>query len=72
MQAAREPASEPVPSKPAIPSATAPPESDVIVVGGGPAGCTAATFLARRGWSVTLLEKDRHPRFHIGESLLPR
>jgi flavin-dependent dehydrogenase len=43
----------------------------VIVVGGGPAGCTAATFLARQGWSVTLLEKDRHPRFHIGESLLP-
>jgi flavin-dependent dehydrogenase len=41
------------------------------VVGGGPAGCTAATLLARRGWSVTLLEKDRHPRFHIGESLLP-
>jgi flavin-dependent dehydrogenase len=40
-------------------------------VGGGPAGCTAATFLARQGWSVTLLEKDRHPRFHIGESLLP-
>jgi len=43
----------------------------VIVVGGGPAGSTAATLLARRGWSVTLLEKDRHPRFHIGESLLP-
>jgi len=41
------------------------------VVGGGPAGCTAATILARRGWSVTLFEKDRHPRFHIGESLLP-
>lgn len=44
---------------------------DVLVVGGGPAGCTAATLLARRGWTVTLLEKDRHPRFHIGESLLP-
>jgi flavin-dependent dehydrogenase len=43
----------------------------VVVVGGGPAGCTVATLLARRGWSVTLLEKDRHPRFHIGESLLP-
>ena len=44
---------------------------DVLVIGGGPAGTTAATFLARRGWKVTLLEKDAHPRFHIGESLLP-
>lgn len=46
-------------------------ETDVLVIGGGPSGCTAATFLARRGWKVLLLEKDRHPRFHIGESLLP-
>jgi flavin-dependent dehydrogenase len=44
---------------------------DVLVIGGGPAGSTAATFLARKGWSVLLLEKDSHPRFHIGESLLP-
>src|ERR1700722_15290560 len=44
---------------------------DVIVVGGGPAGSTVATLLARRGVSVVLLEKERHPRFHIGESLLP-
>lgn len=44
---------------------------DVLVVGGGPAGSTAAALLARKGWKVTLLEKARHPRFHIGESLLP-
>ena len=46
-------------------------ETDVLVIGGGPAGTTTATFLARKGWRVLLLEKDRHPRFHIGESLLP-
>jgi flavin-dependent dehydrogenase len=46
-------------------------ETDVLVIGGGPAGTTAATFLARKGWKVLLLEKDHHPRFHIGESLLP-
>jgi len=44
---------------------------DVLVIGGGPAGSTAAAVLAEKGWRVTLLEKDRHPRFHIGESLLP-
>jgi flavin-dependent dehydrogenase len=46
-------------------------QTDVLVIGGGPAGSTIATLLARRGYQVTLLEKDRHPRFHIGESLLP-
>jgi flavin-dependent dehydrogenase len=44
---------------------------DVLVIGGGPAGSTAATLLAERGHQVTLLEKAHHPRFHIGESLLP-
>jgi flavin-dependent dehydrogenase len=44
---------------------------DVLVVGGGPAGSTVATLLSRTGERVLLLEKDRHPRFHIGESLLP-
>ena len=44
---------------------------DVLVIGGGPAGSTAAALLARQGRRVVLIEKDRHPRFHIGESLLP-
>ena len=47
-------------------------KTDVLVIGGGPAGSTVATHLCRKGWHVTLLEKDHHPRFHIGESLLPR
>ena len=47
------------------------PDCDVIIIGGGPAGTTAATELARRGHKVQLFEKSRHPRFHIGESLLP-
>ena len=44
---------------------------DVLVVGGGPAGSTMAALLAREGRKVVLLEKEHHPRFHIGESLLP-
>ncbi len=48
------------------------PDCDVLVVGGGPAGSTIAALLAERGRRVILLEKDRHPRFHIGESLLPQ
>ncbi|NUS60434.1 MAG: NAD(P)-binding protein [Lysobacter sp.] len=53
------------------PGPTATLDVDVLVVGGGPAGSTAATLLARRGHRVLMLEKSRHPRFHIGESLLP-
>jgi flavin-dependent dehydrogenase len=44
---------------------------DVAVIGGGPAGATISALLADRGWSLAVFEKDRHPRFHIGESLLP-
>jgi FADH2-dependent halogenase len=44
---------------------------DVAVVGGGPGGSSAATALARRGKQVLLLERERFPRFHIGESQLP-
>ena len=45
--------------------------TDVIVIGGGPAGSAAATMLARQGWQVVLLERERFPRDHVGESLLP-
>jgi flavin-dependent dehydrogenase len=44
---------------------------DILVIGGGPAGSTFGNLAAQRGWNVVLLEKDEHPRFHIGESLLP-
>lgn len=44
---------------------------DVAIIGGGPTGSTAATFLVRRGHRVIVLEREKFPRFHIGESLLP-
>jgi flavin-dependent dehydrogenase len=43
----------------------------VIVAGGGPAGATASILLAQHGHSVLLIDRDQHPRFHIGESMLP-
>ena len=53
------------------PMSSSPFDCEVLVVGGGPAGTTIAALLAARGRDVVLLEKGRHPRFHIGESLLP-
>src|SRR5579859_2638353 len=44
---------------------------DIFIIGGGPGGSTAAILLAEKGYRVAVLEKARHPRFHIGESLLP-
>ena len=46
-------------------------EVDVVIIGGGPGGATAAALLAQRGRRVVVLEQQRFPRFHIGESLLP-
>jgi flavin-dependent dehydrogenase len=48
-----------------------PSEVDVVVCGGGPGGSTFATLMARKGYRTVLFERERFPRFHIGESLLP-
>ncbi len=44
---------------------------DVVVIGGGPAGATLAGLLARKNRNVLILERERFPRYHIGESLIP-
>ena len=46
-------------------------ETDVVVIGGGPAGATASTLIAQRGFRVQLFERETFPRFHIGESMIP-
>jgi flavin-dependent dehydrogenase len=46
-------------------------ELDAIIIGAGPAGCAAATILAQHGHRVLMLEREKFPRYHIGESLLP-
>ena len=48
-----------------------PPAPDVVVIGGGPAGSTVSTLVARQGCHVALFERERFPRFHVGESLIP-
>ncbi len=48
-----------------------PQRCDVVVIGGGPAGSTAATLLAQKGLEVVLLDRERHPRYRVGESLIP-
>src|SRR5262245_47844516 len=45
--------------------------TEIVVIGGGPAGSTVSTLLAQRGLGVRLFERERFPRFHIGESLIP-
>lgn len=47
-------------------------QPNVIVIGGGPAGTTTATLIAQKGYRVRLFEREKFPRFHIGESLIPQ
>jgi FAD-dependent halogenase len=53
------------------PSAPSSARADVVVIGGGPAGASAAAILAETGRSVVVLERESFPRYHVGESLLP-
>lgn len=49
-----------------------PTNTDVVVIGGGPAGATVSTLLAQKGYRVELFEREHFPRFHIGESMIPQ
>ncbi|MFP6678229.1 MAG: tryptophan 7-halogenase, partial [Pirellulaceae bacterium] len=44
---------------------------DCVVIGAGPAGCTSAALIAEAGYSTLLVEREKVPRFHVGESLMP-
>jgi flavin-dependent dehydrogenase len=46
--------------------------TDVVVIGGGPGGSTTSTLIAQKGYRVELFEREKFPRFHIGESLIPQ
>tara|TARA_Y100000588_G_C14277546_1_gene935115 strand:- start:486 stop:1760 length:1275 start_codon:yes stop_codon:yes gene_type:complete len=50
---------------------TYPNSYDAIIIGGGPAGSTGGAILAEKGWNVLILEKEKFPRYHVGESLMP-
>lgn len=52
-------------------TSSSPDSVDVVVIGGGPAGSTASTLIAQQGYRVGLFEREKFPRFHIGESLIP-
>src|SRR5438552_15863586 len=47
-------------------------QTEVLVIGGGPAGSTTSTLIAQKGHQVQLFEREHFPRFHIGESLIPQ
>ena len=47
-------------------------QTDVLIIGAGPSGSSAAALLRQKGYQVTIIEKQHFPRFSIGESLLPQ
>src|SRR5438874_223817 len=65
------PRTDKTPAEPQMNSSDSKTTTDVVVIGGGPAGSTVSTLLAQHGCRVQLYERERFPRFHIGESLIP-